>query len=59
MLPHLEAVGGKKLFSKITILRKHLSILMPFFGVEGKHLRKVVCIPDVEGKTREVAILDY
>lgn len=59
MLTHFEQVGGKKLFSKMSLLKKHIDILYPFFNKQGQHLRKVVCIPDVEGKTREVAILDY
>jgi hypothetical protein len=41
------------------MLRKHLQHFLNFFQTQGTYFRKVVSIPDVEGKTREVAVLDY
>jgi len=56
LLGALKELGGKTLSSNIDSLITHLK---PDFNQEGTILRKVVSIPDKEGKTRVVAILDY
>lgn len=55
----IAVVGGSKLASRMSILTTYKDVLMPYFGVIGKRCRKIVAIPSQEGKTREVAILDY
>jgi hypothetical protein len=52
-------VGGKRLAFRMELLRKYLLVFLPFFGVKGTRFRKVSAISAPEGKTREVAILDY
>jgi len=59
LIDSIRSIGGEKLFSKMSILLKHIVLLVSHFKTEGTHFRKVVCIPDREGKTREVAIMDY
>lgn len=58
LIDDLFVVGGSKLTEKLTCLRNHVETLTPIFG-NGKSIRKISCIPDKEGKTREVAMLDY
>lgn len=55
----IKIIGGSKLASRMDALEGSLPFLLPYFNKEGKYFRKVVPIPDVEGKTREIAILDY
>lgn len=59
LMESIKVVGGKKLYSLMELLRRYLYVFMPFFGVESKRFRKVSSISSQEGKTREVAILDY
>lgn len=52
-------VGGPALTMRLKMLTKHLKIFLPFFRVSPRRFRKVSSISDQEGKTREIAILDY
>jgi len=54
------AIGGKRLASKIRLVRNYTSFFTKsFFKVTGSKYRKISAISDQEGKTREVALLDY
>jgi hypothetical protein len=58
----IKIIGGKKLSMILTGLENQevQSILGKVFNTTpGEHIRKLVCFPDLEGKTRTVAILDY
>lgn len=59
LIEDIKVIGGKRLTSRIETLLRYLPILVPIFKVVGRKFRKVSAIPDQEGKTREVAILDY
>jgi len=59
LIESIKVVGGKKLASRIELLHKYLSPFLPIFGVRPARYRKVSAISDLEGKTREIAILDY
>lgn len=56
-------VGGKKITSVMEVLEKYLDLLIHLFPFKGlgksNSIRRIASISDVEGKTREVAILDY
>jgi len=66
-LPHdlvacIGRIGGKKLASRMELLRDlgENNFLHRFFtGTKSGSFRKISAIPSQEGKTREVAILDY
>jgi len=55
----IKVVAGDKLATRMDILEGYLPFLDLFFKVTGRRFRKVSAIQDSEGKTREVAILDY
>lgn len=59
LVESIKVVGGKKLAHHMEVLRKYLPHLLPLFGVQPNRYRKVSAISDQEGKTREIAILDY
>lgn len=56
----VKILGGKKLKSRMEILGVFLDRGMSLgLPRDGKYVRKLTAIPSQEGKTREVAILDY
>lgn len=59
LVQDIKVLGGKRLASRMDTLAKYTDFLYPFFRVTGKRYRKISAVPDSEGKTREVAILDY
>lgn len=59
LIEAIKVVGGKRLTFRIELMRKYLYLFVPYFGVKGTRFRKVSAIPAPEGKTREIAILDY
>jgi hypothetical protein len=64
MLESIRVIGGPKLHSLATRLVQLYLIIPSFFdrfvAITGSRtLRKITCIQDLEGKTREVAIGDY
>lgn len=52
-------IGGDKLKLRMLVLKNFSWLLKPFFNTSGNSFRRVTAIADKEGKTREVAILDY
>lgn len=52
-------IGGSQLKLNMQVLMRNIPALSSFFPIKGEKLRKVVGIPDKEGKTRVIAILDY
>lgn len=64
LVDSLRVVGGDKLADLLLKFRSLIHRIPNFFTSRGgipatPKVRKLVCIPDKEGKTREVAILDY
>jgi hypothetical protein len=61
LVESIGVVGGAKLKSLMSLLLipKYFTIVSSFFKVRGGRFRRVSVIPSTEGKTREVAILDY
>jgi len=59
LVESIKVIGGERLSSRIECLGKYLHVFLPFFNVIGRRFRKVSAISDLEGKTREIAILDY
>lgn len=57
-LDSIRVIGGKALHRKMQFLLGMKDVLAPFFP-EGKTVRRLSGIPDQEGKTRVIAILDY
>lgn len=60
ILPSITYIGGEKLWENLEVLMEFLPDLRKSFPTkEGNSLRKLVGLPDKEGKTRVIAILDY
>jgi hypothetical protein len=55
----IKFLGGDRLSFRMSTLEKYIVFFYPFFRVVGRKYRKISAIPSHEGKTREVAILDY
>lgn len=59
LVESIKVVGGNKLASRMACLRNYLKVFLPYFRVTGRRYRKISAISAPEGKTREIAILDY
>jgi len=64
LVEHLKIIGGESLHSTMNTLVENLPLICDnestfFKAKDGGILRRLVGIPDREGKTRTIAILDY
>jgi len=56
----IQNISGPKLVTRMNYLSKYSSIFKGFFPInDSGYVRRLTSIADKEGKTREVAILDY
>lgn len=59
LIEDLKVLGGARLAFRMDVLKRYLSFISPFFKVTGRRFRKISFIRDQEGKTRQIAIMDY
>lgn len=66
LILEVKALGGKKFSDRLDVLLGHLNTILPFYQTlsltkkkTNNLFRKLSGLPDKEGKTRVVAILDY
>jgi len=57
LVESIRVVGGEDLWTRMQTLKKYATLLP--FPRNGSRFRKISAIESDEGKTREVAILDY
>lgn len=59
LLDSIITVGGVKIKRYLDNLLVNLNKFPSLFPSRGEFIRKIISIPDKEGKTREIAIADY